>query len=137
MVYDASMRAFGPQAAAVESFLTCLNRLTSGDGHRLRRAFLDHAREKGLQGPAATERAAVTIRVIAAAVAANRREAHRDAMFAGVTAVGASAAQSAGVGVPLGDLAGAVAVRDVLSVEDFDYLARGWVDAMGEICLVG
>ena len=129
------MARYGPNSRQVETFIECLRKLDANDGAALRRAYLATAAQEGLGGPAAGHRAAVTLEMIRAAVRHRRKLAHRAAMAAGLQADGSSGAREAGIGVFLGDLAGAISVRDVIAEDAFEYLASGWRSVRGGACL--
>jgi hypothetical protein len=128
MLHAPGPQTYGPNSRAVWQFIDRVRRLRREEGDRIRHAYLVN------EGPPASggrSRAAVTTRVIEAAVRARRKEEHRRAILDCRAALAASGAGRAGMGVHLGDLAGALVVRDLIGASDFDYLAFGWRDTIG------
>ena len=126
---DFAAPRYGPNWPIVLSLIDDVRRLSAEDGTRIRRAYLEN--ETPLGSGAAT-RAEVTGRVVQAAVKARRADQRRQAIEDCRQALGGSRANGSGMGVHLGDLAGALVVRELLTAADVDFVSHGWREAIGE-----
>jgi len=125
--------SYGPNHAAVERFHAQLRELTTAQARAYRRAMLDDLGVDGTDGSVAAagaRHADVIRRVIQRTVRAGRAQEHANAMRDADQALAVSGQAAEGIGAYTRDVAGALAVRDVILPEDFDFLYRPWAAAV-------
>ena len=122
-------RRYGPKTPEVTAFIDRVRRLTAEEGAAIRHAYVNREQPPDVAG---TTRAEITLAVIRTAVDADLKDEHRLAIEDCRRALSGSPARANGMSIHLGDLAGALVVRDRLDPGKFDYMAAGWREAFAD-----